>query len=100
MDINSPSSLPNASPDDERQSDQPLSKCILMLFESQIMTDVTFRCQDHNIEDPAEIIRAHKNILAARSPVFQAMFRTPYTDDKKEIYLSDIESEDFEVFLR
>ena len=64
---------------------EELLKDFQKLFESMELSDVTFnvRCQE---------FRAHKTILAARSPVFAAMFKHP----SKEKLLGNVDVPDIE----
>ena len=48
----------------------------------------------------AKRIHAHKIVLAARSPVFQAMFFGPCAQSNEEIVLDNTEKETFDLFLR
>jgi hypothetical protein len=79
------------------QHDKALGDCMIKLYENKLWTDVKFRCKGH---DDIERIYAHKIVLAARSPVFQAMFFGPCTEEKEEIMLDNIEAETFDLFLR
>ncbi|XP_027110927.1 BTB/POZ and MATH domain-containing protein 3 isoform X1 [Coffea eugenioides] len=63
------------------------------LLESEIGSDITFQVGD-------EAFKAHKLILAARSPVFRAQFFGLIGDPNKEIVeLADIEPSIFKVML-
>ncbi|KAL3846830.1 hypothetical protein ACJMK2_017784 [Sinanodonta woodiana] len=79
------------------QSDKSLSKSLSVLFEKELWTDVTFtfRTDDHVWLDQ---IKGHKVMLAARSPVFQAMF-FGLMDSKSEIEIVDASPESFRLFL-
>jgi hypothetical protein len=79
------------------QHDKALGDCMIKLYENNLWTDVKFKCKDH---DDNERIHAHKIVLAARSPVFQAMFFGPCTEGKNEILLDSIKGETFDLFLR
>ncbi|KAL3846833.1 hypothetical protein ACJMK2_017787 [Sinanodonta woodiana] len=79
------------------QSDKSLGESLSVLFERELWTDVTFtfRTDDHVWLDQ---IKGHKVILAARSPVFQAMF-FGLMDSKSEIEIVDSSPESFRLFL-
>ena len=63
------------------------------LLESEIGSDITFQVGD-------EAFKAHKLILAARSPVFRAQFFGLIGDPNKEIVeLADIEPSIFKVII-
>ncbi|XP_053393247.1 BTB/POZ domain-containing protein 6-B-like [Mercenaria mercenaria] len=67
------------------------------LYKKKLWTDVKFRCKDHNDD---ERIHAHKTILTARSPVFQAMFFGAFDESREEVPLKDAEKEIFDLLLR
>ncbi|XP_060560406.1 uncharacterized protein LOC132720305 [Ruditapes philippinarum] len=79
------------------QHAKALGDCMIKLYENKLWTDVKFRCKDH---DDNERIHAHKIVLAARSPVFQAMLFGPCAEENEEILLDSIEAETFDLFLR
>jgi speckle-type POZ protein len=74
----------------------PLNLNIRMtkMLTNQFLTDVTLKVKDKEF-------KAHKLILAAASPVFEAMFKEG-TKEHQDNYVNieDIESDVFEVFLR
>ena len=61
-------------------------------------SDISFLCYDQ--DESHKPIKAHKFILASRSPVFEAMFFGPMKETNKVIKLEDISSEAFKAFLR
>jgi BTB/POZ domain len=78
------------------ETDQHLSitNKIANFLTNQTLTDVTFECQGKKL-------RAHKVILAAASPVFEAMFKEGTKElEENYVIIQDIESDVFEVFLR
>ena len=85
---------------DRWQSDLKLGDCMLQLFDEGLWTDISFRCSDQTEENPRDGIHAHKIVLAARSPVFQAMFFGPCKESNTVIEVQDAESQYFELFLR
>ncbi|XP_060560401.1 BTB/POZ domain-containing protein 6-B-like isoform X2 [Ruditapes philippinarum] len=82
---------------DAWQHDKALGDCMIKLYENNLWTDVKFKCKGH---DGNECIHAHKIVLAARSPVFQAMFYGPCADGTNDIVLDSTEAETFDLFLR
>lgn len=74
-----------------------LNQCMLEMFHKGLWTDVTFRCMDH--DDGEEVIKAHRNVLAARSPVFQAMFFGPCATSNETVEVRDKEREILHLFL-
>ena len=90
----------SADPTDRWQSDVKLGDCMLQLFDAGLWTDVSFRCSDQTEENPGDRIYAHKIVLAARSPVFRAMFFGPCKDSNTVIEVQDADSQDFDLFLR
>ncbi|XP_053392569.1 BTB/POZ domain-containing protein 3-like [Mercenaria mercenaria] len=79
------------------QLGKDLSCCMTELYDKKLWTDVKFRCKDH---DDDERIHAHKTILAARSPVFQAMFFGAFAECREEVSIKDAKKEIFELLLR
>ena len=68
----------------------------LRLFTEEFQVDVNFLIEDG---EEAQIIRAHKLILASRSPVFSAMFYGELREPD-DIKLPDTTGEIFKAFLR
>ncbi|XP_060557021.1 BTB/POZ domain-containing protein 3-like isoform X2 [Ruditapes philippinarum] len=71
--------------------------CMGEMFDRGLWTDVEFQCKDHSKKG---IIKAHKIVLAARSPVFEAMFFGPCADGKSVVEVKNIESDIFQALLR
>ncbi|XP_062586828.1 BTB/POZ domain-containing protein 6-like [Saccostrea cucullata] len=71
-----------------------VADCNRYMLENEIHCDVLFR-----VGKEEKLVRAHKYVLASRSPVFDAMF---YGDlaEAKEIKIPDIEPPSFDVLLR
>lgn len=80
--------------DKEWRSGKTLSGCTMYILENGLMCDVSFK-----VGPEQKIIRAHKLILATRSPVFYTMFEgsIPETDN---IVISDVNDDTFNLFLR
>jgi hypothetical protein len=74
-----------------------LAACMLEIYNQILWTDVTFHCKDH---PEVATIKAHKIVLAARSPVFQAMFFGPCADKNDQVELEHVTWETFDLFLR
>jgi hypothetical protein len=79
------------------QQDKGLGACMLEMYNQSLWTDVSFRYKDH---PETAIIKAHKIVLAARSPVFQAMFFGPCADRNDQVELEYVTRETFDLFLR
>lgn len=63
------------------------------MFLSKEITDVTLKVKEKTFS-------AHKAILAARSPVFAAMFKNEMTEKKTGfVNISDCDAEAFDIFL-
>ncbi|XP_062592904.1 BTB/POZ domain-containing protein 6-like [Saccostrea cucullata] len=64
------------------------------MLKNEVYCDISFR-----VGEEEKLVRAHKYVLASRSPVFDAMF---YGDlpEAKEITIPDIEPPSFDVLLR
>jgi hypothetical protein len=82
------------SHDNDSAKSFPIGNTIINFLTNQTLTDVTLQCQGKNF-------KAHKLILAAASPVFQAMFKEATTENgENNVNIQDINSNVFEVFLR
>lgn len=64
------------------------------MLQNEIMCDVIFR-----VGKSKKMIKAHKNILASRSRVFQTMFEGPLPE-KGEISITDINEDIFNNLFR
>lgn len=82
------------------QIDKKLGSCLTELYNRSLWTDVSFRCSDHSVDNVADRIHAHTLVLAARSPVFQAMFYGACANGKKEVVREDIDKESLDCFQR
>ncbi|CAC5390002.1 BTBD3_6 [Mytilus coruscus] len=76
------------------QDGKSLSECMIYMLEKEIMCDVTFR-----VGTDQSIIKAHKYMLASRSPVFYTMFEGS-CPEKGEIIVPDINPEIFKASLK
>ncbi|XP_069121185.1 BTB/POZ domain-containing protein 2-like [Argopecten irradians] len=74
------------------QSGKPILQCIEHMLVNKVATDVTLLVDGSKVE-------AHKFILTSRSPVFQANFDSPVSD-QGEIRIKDVSKETFDIFLR
>ncbi len=76
-----------------------LPECTLHLLEQQVACDVTFLVGPQ--EGERKEIQAHKLILLARSPVFQAMFCGALAENSgSSINIPDIDPDVFMQMLR
>ncbi|XP_063410715.1 BTB/POZ domain-containing protein 6-like isoform X2 [Mytilus trossulus] len=76
------------------QDGKSLSECMLYMLNKEIMCDVTFL-----VGTDQSIIKAHKYMLASRSPVFYTMFEGS-CPEKGEIIVPDINPEIFKSLLK
>ncbi|KAK3609238.1 hypothetical protein CHS0354_009353 [Potamilus streckersoni] len=77
------------------QSNISLTESFYTMFETELLTDVTFTFKTD--EDTVEV-KAHRLVLAARSPVFQVMFYGQLkTEDK--VHIEDISADSFKLFI-
>ncbi|XP_042911918.2 uncharacterized protein [Parasteatoda tepidariorum] len=71
----------------------PLQDDLCKLLKNETFTDVTLKSEN-------VIMPAHKALLAARSPVFSAMFHQDMLESQSgTIYLSDVDVETLKLFL-
>ncbi|XP_052807423.1 BTB/POZ domain-containing protein 6-like isoform X1 [Mya arenaria] len=84
----------NKSEDPWQYSDD-FAETNLQLLETQILSDIAF-----SFEDGKEVVRAHKNILSSRSPVFYTMFCGPLQESSAVIEIPDVDTIIFKQFLR
>ncbi|XP_033732472.1 BTB/POZ domain-containing protein 6-like [Pecten maximus] len=79
------------------QSRNTLLECIAHMYLTKLGADVRF------VFDGSKVA-AHKFILISRSSVFEAMFTRPLSDqeekDEKDIEITDVSKDTFNVFLR
>ena len=81
--------------DDWQNQQGTLPKCLMHMLNTEDQPSVTFV-----VGEEKEKIKAHKLILAARSPVFYSMFYGPLAQQEDEITLVDIQPEGFKRLLR
>ncbi|XP_052810905.1 BTB/POZ domain-containing protein 6-like isoform X2 [Mya arenaria] len=84
----------NNSEDPWQYSDD-FAETNLQLLETQILSDIAF-----SFEGGKEFVRAHKNILSSRSPVFYTMFCGSLQESSAEIEIPDVDAITFKQFLR
>ncbi|KAL3843176.1 hypothetical protein ACJMK2_021127 [Sinanodonta woodiana] len=77
------------------QVDKSLSQSLSSLLDEGLWTDVTFT---FNTDKSVVQIKGHRIILAARSPVFEAMFFRQM--ESNEVAIVDASPESFKLFLR
>ena len=82
------------------QLGKSLPQCISHILENEISSDVAFVVSS---EDPSKAptrIAAHKFMMKARSPVYEAMFSGDYTESSDDVNIVDSEPESFKEMLR
>ncbi len=80
------------------QVGKSLKQCFGLLLENQNMCDVTFNITTCNA--PSKKLRAHKVILSARSPIFEAMFSGKFVEGNQDVNIVDSDAEIFSEMLR
>lgn len=76
------------------RDDKSLVKCMIHMLTEEVMCDVTFR-----VGRDKTPIKAHKYMLASRSPVFYTMFEGSLPETG-EINVPDIDENIFQIILR
>ncbi|XP_064613902.1 BTB/POZ domain-containing protein 6-like isoform X2 [Liolophura sinensis] len=71
--------------------------CLEYCLDNEHLMDIQFRFVE---ETPLQTARAHRLILAVRSPVFEAMFYGPLADGADHVDITDIDSSAFRAMLR
>lgn len=71
-----------------------LAECMMHMLTEEVMCDVIFR-----VGRDKTAIKAHKYMLASRSPVFYAMFEDSLPETG-EINVPDIDKNIFQIILR
>ena len=88
--------------DTDWQKNKSVLECNRYMFESTIASDVVFRV--HSPDGATVDIPAHKYVLIARSPVFEALFCGGFSDpssaDCGKVEISDVEPEAFRELLK
>ena len=78
-----------------KQSDELLKSQLWSAAQQRHCTDVELVINGAN-----HVMAAHRAVLSARSPVFQAMFEENRSDKSGKIHVSDVDPAIFEHFLR
>ena len=82
------------------QVGKSLSKCLEHMLMHEISTDVIFTIVDQSSDTKSTTLKAHKLILCARSPVFEAMFSENFVEGHGEVTIPDAEPETFKQMIR
>ena len=78
----------------DRKPQPTLNSSVTKLLTNNSLTDVTLKVKEKEF-------KAHKVVLAAMSPVFEAMFQEGYKEHEDNyVNIEDMDSDVFEVFLR
>ncbi len=80
------------------QVGKSLKQCFGLLLENQNMCDVTFNVTLG--DTPSKKLHAHKVILSARSPVFEAMFSGNFFEGSQDVNIVDTDVGSFSEMLR
>jgi len=76
------------------RDDKSLGECMIHMLTEEVMCDVIFRVDSDKTQ-----IKAHKYMLASRSPVFYTMFEGSLPETG-EINVPDIDENTFQIILR
>ena len=79
---------------------ETLIESLSEMYEKSQWTDTSFLCKDYEMAGETGKVTAHKNVLAARSPVFRAMFYGDLSEKTDEIFIADIDTDTFRSFLK
>jgi len=82
------------------QVGKSLTQCLENLLTNEMSTDVTFNIKPSSGHIGDVKLSAHKLILCARSPVFEAMFSGKFVESNDEVNIVDTEPEPFQEMLR
>ena len=77
-----------------------LTQCLSHMLQNEITTDVTFMVASQDPTKATSRISAHKFMMRARSPVFEAMFSGDYVESSNDVKIVDSEPEHFRDMLR
>ncbi|WAR28937.1 BTB6B-like protein [Mya arenaria] len=80
------------------QEDRNVTESYLYAYENSLWTDVTLECTAENGD--AYNIKAHRMILASRSPVFEAMLFGPAADKGETIQITSFGYELMDLLIR
>ena len=77
------------------QTNKAPTECIEYLLKNEAFSDVVFEVGENH-----ERIKAHKLILAMRSPVFERMFYGALPEKDEPILIEDLKPDAFKALLR
>ena len=77
------------------QINKKQNECNKYILENEVFCDVSFR-----VGSDGEAIKAHKLLLASRSPVFEKMFFGSLPSKRRPVVIPDIEPAPFKALLQ
>jgi len=83
------------------QLEKTLTECMRYMLDNEISTDVCFKVGPP--DGQTVMFRAHKYMLMARSPVFEAMFSSGMTEcsePEAKVRIEDIDADAFKEVLK
>ena len=82
------------------QIGRTLTECLEHMLTNELRADVTFSIRPPSSRSGGVQLSAHKLILCARSPVFEAMFSGKFAESNDRVTIVDAEPEPFKEMLR
>ena len=70
-------------------------ECMTYMFDNEVFCDVEFK-----VGEEGELIKAHKLLLASRSPVFEGMLFGKLQETKSPMMIPDVDPAVFKALLR
>lgn len=78
---------------------ETIAESLSVMFNDNELSDVCFKFPNETVEEKC-VLKAHKLILAIRSPVFKAMFYGTLQETGQDVNIEDISYEIFQALLR
>lgn len=78
---------------------ETIAESLSVMFNNNELSDVCFKFPNETVEEKC-VLKAHKLILAIRSPVFKAMFYGTLQETGQDVNIEDISYEIFQSLLR
>lgn len=100
-DVTSATSTSTADSMEQSAGREPetIAESLSVMFNNNELSDVCFKFPNETMEEKC-VLKAHKLILAIRSPVFKAMFYGTLQETGQDVNIEDISYEIFQSLLR